>query len=147
VKIHVLDEQSCLAINISNVKALVKAVIAFENQKAHEVTIHFVSKEKISALHAQFFDDPSVTDCISFPMDDEEEEYRVLGEVFVCPEVAIEYADSHQGDPLIETALYIVHGLLHLMGYDDIDEKDRKLMRATEKKHIVNLKTKGLLPK
>jgi probable rRNA maturation factor len=96
-----------------------------------------VNKEKISNLHQQFFDDPSPTDCISFPIDTtkaRKKEFSVLGEIFVCPKVAIEYATAHTIDPYLELSLYTVHGLLHLLGYDDLDPKQRKEMRREEKR-------------
>src|SRR5262249_50239789 len=96
--------------------------------------------------HARFFDDPTPTDCISFPMDDaESEEWRVLGEIFVCPKAAIRYTEEHGGNPFIETTLYIGHGLLHLMGYDDMNLIDEEQMRQAEKRHMAHLKALGLL--
>lgn len=128
MNIHVYNDQTAINISIGHVQLLVEHVLLLESVSTQEVMIHFVSKEKISQLHENFFDDPSPTDCISFPIDEE-----TLGEVFVCPEVAIEYAHAHNTDPKDEVCLYIVHGLLHLMGYDDIEEKDRKIMRKKEK--------------
>jgi probable rRNA maturation factor len=103
--------------------------------RSDEVVIHLVDQETISRLHGDFFDDPSPTDCLSFPIDHPLEPCvgpSILGELFVCPEVATEYASAHQGDPLRETALYIIHGLLHLLGYDDQTEEERLKMRAQE---------------
>src|SRR5262249_2821323 len=105
-----------------------------------EVSVNFVDTETICEIHAEYFDDPSPTDCISFPLDGEEEEYRVLGEIFVCPQTAIEYAEAHGCCPYQETTLYIIHGLLHLIGLDDIYEKDRAEMRRRETRHLENLK-------
>ncbi len=102
-----------------------------------EVTFQFVTAPKISSLHADFFNDPTITDCITFPMDTKETPPpRILGEVFICPKVAIEYAKKHAGNPYHETLLYIVHGLLHLLGYDDIEAQDRKLMRQKERTYM-----------
>lgn len=138
--IQVSNKQKTVKISKVKVKKIVEAVIAFENQKCDEVAIHFVSINEICELHQQFFNDPSPTDCISLPLDDENEiHYRVLGEVFVCPDVAVEYATKKNSDPHLEITLYIVHGLLHLMGYDDIQTKERALMRAAEKRHLANL--------
>ena len=138
--IEVSNKQKTVKISKVKVKKIVEAVIAFENQKCDEVAIHFVSIDEICELHKQFFNDPSPTDCISLPLDDENElHYRVLGEVFVCPAVAVEYSTSKNSDPHLEITLYIVHGLLHLMGYDDIQAKERALMRAAEKRHLANL--------
>lgn len=139
--IHITNSQRTLKIPKESVQTLVKAVIAFEKQSCEEVTIHFISKPRICELHALYFDDPSPTDCISFPMDESTDApYRVLGEIFVCPQVAKEYAVKHQIDPYEELSLYIIHGLLHLMGYNDIDVRERALMRKAERRHIDNLK-------
>ncbi len=111
----------------------------FEGQRCDEVGVYLVDTSTICDLHEQFFQDPSPTDTISLPMDDEDAAYRVLGEVFVCPETACKYVTENGGDPYIETTLYIVHSLLHLMGYDDIDDVDRAKMREAEARHMEHL--------
>ena len=93
-----------------------------------EVSIYLVSEKQIAKLHDQFFQDPTSTDCISFPLDE-----KHLGEVFVCPKVAIVYATERGIDPYTETALYIIHALLHLIGYDDLEKNAKRLMRKKEK--------------
>lgn len=144
--IHIFDSQKDLLIDQLQVTALIKEILAVENEVCNEVAVHFVSEARICQLHAEFFDDPSPTDCISFPMDDSSEElgYRMLGEVFVCPKVALEYAKTHNQDPYEETALYITHGILHLLGYDDQDEVEEPLMRAAEAKLMQHLKHKKM---
>lgn len=142
--INILNEQNALQISLDSTRKLVERVIKEEGQTCDEVTVYFIDTQAMCDLHQEFFNDPSPTDCISFPMDEEEDlGYRVLGDVFVCPETAIRYAEDHQLDPLEETSLYIVHGLLHLMGYDDIDENDREEMRRAEKLHMSKLKKTG----
>jgi probable rRNA maturation factor len=137
VQINVKNRQSVYSLPTLLVKRVVKSVIEFEGQDCDEVSIFFVSTLAISKLHKQFFDDPTPTDCISFPIDISESfGYRVLGDVFVCPETAVKYVEEHGGNIEREMILYIVHGLLHLMGYDDIDVKDRKAMRLAEKRHL-----------
>jgi probable rRNA maturation factor len=145
VKITVYNKQKDLAISSHAVKNIVRAILALEKQACDEVAIHFVTTKAISLLHEEYFNDPSTTDCISFPMDEESEMgYRVLGEVFVCPETAINYAQRHKSDAHDECMLYIVHGLLHLMGYDDLEPCLKASMRRAEKKHMVQLKKLNL---
>ncbi|MCE5319156.1 MAG: rRNA maturation RNase YbeY [Parachlamydia sp.] len=124
------------------VAALVREAVAFERVSGSEVAIHLIGTKAMSRLHELYFQDPSLTDCISFPLDDE-----VLGDVFVCPQVARAYVLQNGGDFGWETTLYIVHGLLHLMGYDDIREIDRKKMRAAEARHMRHLEKKRLVLK
>lgn len=146
MNILITDEQSDLLIARSAIEKIVEAVLTAEGQKCDEVSIRFVDTPMICELHKQFFDDPSVTDCISFPIDDMEETgYRVLGEVFVCPKTALDYAKANKTDPYGELTLYVVHGLLHLMGYDDIALPDIEEMRAAEQRHLNNLRAKGIV--
>ena len=143
MKIHLFNSQAAIPVRAPYWRKLIKEIAAHEEQKFAEFTLHFVDSAEISRLHQEFFDDPSITDCISFPIDDTDTPYRVLGEVFVCPEVAVEFAASHCENPLKETALYVVHGLLHLFGYDDIKEKDRRRMKNKEKELMTYLTSKG----
>ncbi|MCB1111806.1 MAG: rRNA maturation RNase YbeY [Chlamydiales bacterium] len=142
MEVNVINLQDDLSLNISAVKKAAVEIVHFEGWQPDEVTINFVTTELITELHDKFFDDPTPTDCISFPMDGEESiGYQVLGEAFICPESAIIYANDVGGDPYEETLLYLVHTLLHLMGYDDIEEEDRIAMRAGEARHLENLKS------
>ena len=137
MNIQVIQDQQDLQINSTSVEKLIVDFLEFHHLKYDEVAIHFVDTPTICDLHADFFDDTSTTDCISFPMDDQDEDgYRVLGEVFVCPETAIHYIENNGGDVYHELTLYTVHGLLHLIGYDDIEDEDRALMRKEEARYL-----------
>jgi probable rRNA maturation factor len=147
VIIHIIDRQSDLEISPTAVKKIVESVIKGEKQKCDEVSIYFVDTAEICDLHEQFFDDPSTTDCISFPMDEDEEDFghRILGEIFVCPETAVKYASEHVSTTAPEeVTLYVIHGLLHLMGYRDLEEDDISMMRKAETRHIKRLQKLGI---
>ncbi len=68
-----------------------------------------------------------------------------LGEVFVCPKTALEYVQKKGGNPYLETSLYLVHGILHLLGYDDLTPKERTKMRQQERSVLKMLKSKKAL--
>jgi probable rRNA maturation factor len=140
-----MQDQSFLPIHPASVEKLVDDFVAFHKVYFDEASIHFVDTKAICELHLKYFGDPSTTDCISFPMDASEEEgYRILGDVFVCPETAGEYVKIHGGDIYHEVTLYVVHGLLHLLGYDDIEEGEEALMRQEEAKYLEHVSAKGL---
>lgn len=126
--VNVFSSQRDLKISKKSVRALVEAVLHQQRAAHKEVSIYFVTQKKICDLHADFFDDPSPTDCISFPIDSTH-----LGEIFVCPKTAIEYGKKNKLDPYEEVSLYVIHGLLHCLGYDDLDPKSRREMRKKEK--------------
>ncbi len=139
MKIHIYNQQKNLSIQKPSVRKLVLALLAHLNATCEEISIYFVSEKKISRLHEQFFNDPTPTDCISFPID-----AQFLGEIFVCPATAIAYAEKQDLDPYEETALYIVHGILHLLGFDDLEEKARRTMRKKEKSCMRHLSKLGI---
>lgn len=140
--VNVRNKQKSLKISPDQVIKVVEWVLEEDGEICDEVSVYFVNTSTIAALHQEFFNDPSPTDCISFPIDDHESlmPYRILGEIFICPATALDYAKQHQKDPYEETTLYIVHGLLHLMGYDDREVADRKWMKQAERRHMRNLK-------
>lgn len=138
------NNQATLDVPFSFVEEVVLTVFTVCNTPLpDEVILHLVDKGTITQLHADFFNDPTPTDCISFPMDppgsDKSCGPTILGEVFVCPEVAVEYAQQHQKNSLEETALYIIHGMLHLLGYDDVEELSIAEMRKMEAACIKSL--------
>ena len=148
MNVHVIDKQNDLAISPAAVIKIIKQVITLEGHHCNEVAIHFVNTRKIKQLHAQFFNDPTPTDCITLPLDDTDTTgYIVLGEIFVCPKAALDYTKKNGGDPYAETTLYVVHGILHLLGYDDVKLSNRLIMRERETWHLQHLKKKRLILK
>lgn len=145
MNITLYQEQSDLPIDETSVEQVVKEVLSFNNIHRGELILHFVSKEEITDLHDEFFQDPTPTDCITFPIDPidtwEIEESPILGEIFVCPQVGKEYSPEN---PYFEVTLYIIHGILHLLGYDDLTDEDALLMRAAEKNQLEHLEKKNL---
>ena len=114
--IEIENRQSEISIDVDAAKQLVQAFI----------NLYGIVTESVE-IHADFFDDPTPTDCISFPIDD-----VVLGSIFVCPTIAQEYVEKNGGDLYREITLYTIHALLHLIGYNDIEECDRAAMREQE---------------
>lgn len=136
--IRIFNRQKDLKIGKSSARALVQSTLEYLKISYDEVAIYFVTEKKIAQLHEQFFQDPSSTDCISFPMAE-----WGIGEVFVCPAVAVQYARKRNLDPYEEASLYVVHGLLHLLGYDDLKKRERTSMRKKEKScmhHLYKIK-------
>lgn len=140
--IDVINQQKAVSIVDSEVQLIVENVLQHEQIDCDEISIHFVDTPTISKLHQDFFNDPTTTDCISFPIDhpDDKAPYCFLGEIFVCPETALNYAKEHLTDPQEEITLYIVHGLLHLLGHDDIDPQEQIKMKEAEAFHMKRLK-------
>ncbi|MCF7806494.1 MAG: rRNA maturation RNase YbeY [Simkaniaceae bacterium] len=143
--IDIENSQTDLTLDLSKVRKLIAHLLSFLDFKGDEISFRFVSEEEISKIHEDHFNDPSPTDCITFPIDtDEDEGYRHIGECIISPRAAIEFAQKTQSDPYRELTLYIVHTLLHLKGYDDIEEADEHEMRNQEERVLAHLDSEGL---
>ena len=99
-------------------------------QRGAVLSIALVGDEEMAALNAQFLDRPVVTDVLAFPYECRE---RVIdGEIIVNGELAVRVAADHQHSAEDELMLYLAHGLLHLLGYDDHCPEDTTTMRQRE---------------
>lgn len=104
-----------------------------------EVDLLFVDNETIREMNREYRDKDAATDVLSFPMyeadeeiDDEEE--ILFGDIVISLERAQEQCEEY-GHSLEREVMYLlVHGLLHLAGYDHMEEEDKKEMRAQEEK-------------
>jgi probable rRNA maturation factor len=146
--IKIVNDQKKLKINKKLIEKQIKEVLNTEKVKTDEVIIHFVHKKAIKKLHKQFFNDSSITDCITFPIDtptDKKTFYHILGEAFICTDVACQNAKTYKTSVLYELTLYVIHTILHLIGYNDIKEKDIKVMRKKEMHYLTLLKNKDIL--
>jgi probable rRNA maturation factor len=90
-----------------------------------ELSVSLVEPEEMAALHQRYLGEAGPTDVLSFPQDGDAPpgERRLLGDVVICPAVAV-----RQGDLSSELRLLVVHGILHLLGYDHEEEEDRRRM-------------------
>ena len=108
-----------------------------------DLSVALLSDRKVAELHGEFLDDPSETDVITFPGD---EEMDFAGEICVSVDRATEVCAEHQTTISEEITLYIVHGLLHLAGYKDKTDSQVIEMREGERKVMLELKAQGKIP-
>jgi len=94
-----------------------------------ELSVAFVDDPKIAQIHADFMDDPTPTDVITFPANAQMES---AGEIIVSVDHARSRATELNEPFSRELSLYLIHGWLHLAGYDDREEDDRSKMREAE---------------
>lgn len=104
---------------------VVTAALADVQRQDMPVSLLLADDETIAQLHADYCDDPSPTDVLSFAMDDGVE-------VAVSVECAHRVATRHGHSTRAEIALYVVHGILHVCGYDDLEPDERARMREAE---------------
>lgn len=114
---------------------LYQYVYQLEGIENSEVTIVFGDKKLLQKLKKEFFDLDRTTDVIAFRLN-EYKEKDVDGEIYICLPVAKENAKFYDEPYEKEIARLIVHGCLHLIGYDDGTERDRMEMQRLENKYL-----------
>jgi len=94
--------------------------------------IIFVTSEEIHEINREYRNVDRVTDVISFALEDSPSinvtSLRLLGDIYICLEKVYEQADIYNHSVLRESCFLITHGLLHLLGYDHMEEKEEKIM-------------------
>ena len=114
--------------DVEFLRRVVRETLAFAERPALEVALLLTDDAEIADFHGRFLDDPTPTDVITFPREDGNGVDLV---------VSVERAHAIAADtghaPQNELALYVVHGLLHACGFDDLDAAARREMRAAER--------------
>jgi len=112
---------------------LARLTLAGEGLEDVELSVSFVDDAEIEDLHVRYMDEPGPTDVLSFPLDDVDEDgTRLLGDVVIAPSVA---ARNNPADPGAELRLLLVHGILHLLGYDHEDDAEKAEMWARQERY------------
>lgn len=106
-------------------------------QAGYEISIAIVGDAEIRKLNTQFLNHKNTTDCLSFDLSDHEDsrfENRepMIFELVVNGEMAVRQASSRGHSSEAELALYITHGLLHNLGFDDSTPEQARTMHETE---------------
>jgi probable rRNA maturation factor len=122
------------------------------------MTVMFIDASTMTELNAQYMGKSYATDVLSFPLDaveatrspgpgamsktpepsplDVSDLPLLLGDVVICPSVAVEQAPRHAGTVDDELALLLVHGILHVLGNDHDNPETEAAMHARERKHL-----------
>ncbi|MCF2706278.1 rRNA maturation RNase YbeY [Arcanobacterium haemolyticum] len=114
------------------------ATYVFDQMRVHpqaDLNVILADEEEISRLHVEWMDLEGPTDVLSFPMDElrpapvgAEPQEGILGDIVVCPQVASAQAHKAGHSTAEEILLLVTHGILHLLGYDHVEETERKEM-------------------
>jgi probable rRNA maturation factor len=129
--VDVSDTQSHIAIDRAALAALARRTLALEGVGRFALSIALVDNAAIHALNRKHLRHDWPTDVITFPLSGPGDPV-LAGELVVSAEMAAATAREAGIDPWAELALYVVHGLLHLCGYDDLSDRDADVMRRRE---------------
>lgn len=126
------------AIAVDEVALQRVATFALDQMHIHpdaELAIMLVDEGAMEQLHLQWMDEPGPTDVLSFPMDELRpgtDEFPtppgLLGDIVLCPQVAVAQAETAGHSPLDEMLMLTTHGVLHLLGFDHAEPDEEKEM-------------------
>lgn len=134
-KIEIADEQSRL-FDGELLIAAVEKILADHGILRSEISIAVVDDPAIRQLNKRYLNHDYETDVISFVLEYLEETSALSGQLIVSTDTAQKTAREFGGSMQDELLLYVVHGTLHLVGYNDKNPSDAKEMRDAEKKYL-----------
>ena len=158
--VFVADEQSDVTIDLLRWSRLAQLVLDTERVAPDvHVALVFVDEPSMAQLNERFLGQPGPTDVLAFPIDDDvPESGRVpdrggkgpgsagepteppvlLGDVYVCPSVAVRQAAERSIEIDAELALLVVHGLLHLLDYDHTEPDETEAMQGRHREILAS---------
>jgi probable rRNA maturation factor len=137
-KISVASPQEVVPIDRRRLREVARAVLEGEGVADHEISLAFVDNPTIHRLNKRYLDHDEPTDILTFPLG-EPGARKLAGELVIGAEVALAQAAERGHDVQAELAYYVIHGLLHLCGFDDHDEADVRAMREKERHYLTLL--------
>lgn len=141
--IFLADEQT-EEVGLSELHSLAQLVLREEGYSNQvEVTLIFVSEPQMAAYNERFLDRSGPTDVLAFPVEelmpgvipdtDPQGPPLMLGDVIIAPGYVRQQAESNGAGLDDEMALMVTHGILHLLGYDHVDDEEAERMESRER--------------
>ena len=144
VEIQILNNQENIELSagiLEDLKSTALEIGSVLNINNKVISIVLVNNDIIKTLNCQYRDKDYVTDVLSFPLSTLDSDEELLGEIIICAEVAKQQAEEYNNELKQELNFLILHGILHLCGYDH-DENHSGEMRDKEKEIINKLSLK-----
>jgi probable rRNA maturation factor len=134
ITLTIANRQKKLPVDRRRMRRTVAAILGEAGIEDAQISVAVVDDPAIAKLHEQFLNDPEPTDVLSFLF--ERSETHLEGEIVVSADTARAVAPRFHATPEDELLRYVIHGALHLVGYDDATPRQRAIMRKQERKHL-----------
>jgi probable rRNA maturation factor len=144
-KISIATPQEHVPIDRGRIREVARAVLEGQDIADYEISLAFVDNATIHRLNQRYLNHDEPTDVLSFPLS-EPNAARLAGELVLGVEVARDQAAARGHDVQAELALYVIHGLLHLCGFDDKTEGAASRMRERERYYLRQLGLPDIAP-
>jgi probable rRNA maturation factor len=144
-KIAVACPQDVVAIDRGRMREIARTVLEGEGIAEYEISLAFVDDATIHRLNLRFLQHDEPTDVLSFPLSDPGSK-KLAGELVIGAGVALASARERGHDVQHELGLYVIHGLLHLCGFDDHESVDAAAMHDRERHYLGRLGMPDIAP-
>lgn len=146
IKVSISNPQENVVFDRKRLRETATAVLEGEDIRDAEISLAIVDNPTIHTLNKRYLNHDEPTDVLSFPLS-EPNAKKLSGELVLGADVAQAQATERGHDVQAELALYVIHGLLHLCGYDDHSEKDAAEMRARERHYLKQMGWPDVAPR
>lgn len=137
MRIIIKNFQKKIPINPKRTKLAILKVFSQEAaKKSGEITVCFVSDKKIKELNLKYLRKNYPTDVLTFDFSSPKDKKNIFADIVISTDTASRNAKNFKTTRIYELNLYLIHGLLHLLGYDDCTPKQRQLMRKKEREYV-----------
>lgn len=134
MKIIVRNLQNRIPVNSRKIVKTVQKVLSQEGiRKSGEITLCFVNDARIKELNLRYLKRNRPTDVIAFDIGEAHDKKNIFADIAVSAERALDNARAFKTSLDFELYLYVIHGVLHILGYDDKNKKDKSAMHKREK--------------
>jgi probable rRNA maturation factor len=134
IEIALNNQQTRVDIDPQRLVAAAQKILEQLGRPRCQLSIAVVDNDAIHELNRQYLQHDYATDVLSFLLEDDEQ--QLDGEVIVSAEMAADQCHRFGWSEADELLLYVIHGVLHLVGFDDQDDAARAEMRAAERKFL-----------
>ena len=161
-EIDISVRQKAVSVDIAELKRAVKNALRMEQVASAVLSVSIVDNEAIHRINREHLQHDYSTDVISFQLDFSRTDARAVpddaaselrasgamieGEVIASAQMASEMATTGQWTAMNELTLYIIHGLLHICGYDDLTSAEKAIMRSRERAILNSLSLTPVYP-
>jgi probable rRNA maturation factor len=135
MKIAIASPQDTVPIDRRALRRVVQTVLDGEDVTDAEISLAFVDNATIHQLNKRYLNHDEPTDILTFPLN-EPGARKLAGELVIGAEVASAQAQERAHDVQAELALYVIHGLLHLCGFNDKSTNAVAAMRERERHYL-----------
>lgn len=129
------DRQSRFRLDRALLRRITLSVLAGERPgRSAEISLNFVRDAEIRPLNRDYHGSDVYTDVLAFPLERSGE--KIVADIVVSTDTALRQAAVFDTSLRHEVYLYVIHGMLHICGYDDLTPGDRTVMRRKEREYL-----------